>query len=267
MSDGCGHRLAGGLCLGIALLAGACPSLAAPRRVVSINLCADQFAVALADPGQIAALSLLAADPALSAVAGRAEGFPRIRPNAESVLAARPDLVLSGAWSSRETEAILASRQIPVLRLAMAEDFPTIRTQLREVGAALGQAPRAERLAAELDRRLAAIPRQPRPAALVWQAAGFTPGRGTLSDAVLRAAGRANAAPFAGYGTVRLETLARDPPSLLVVPARTQGAGSSLSEALLSHPALQDIPRRAIEPAWLACGSLESVRAAEALAR
>ncbi len=254
--------------MGVALAALlAAPAHATPRRVVSINLCADQFVVALADPGQVAALSLLAADPALSAVADRARTFPRIRPNAESVLAQKPDLVVSGAWTSRETEAILAARKIPVLRLKLAEDFAAIRTQLLQVGAALGQTSRAEALAADLDARLAAIPHAARPPALVWQAAGFTPGVGTLPDAALRAAGRPNAAPFAGYGTVRLETLVSNPPALLVLPARVQGGGNSLSESLLSHPALAAIPRLAIEPAWLACGSPDSLRAVEALAR
>lgn len=245
----------------------AAPAAAAPARVVSINLCADQFVVALADPAQIAALSPLAADPALSAVAGRARAFPRIRPNAEAALALRPDLVVAGAWGGREAEPILARRGVPVLRLPLAEDFPAIRAQLLQVGAALGQEVRAARLTAEMDKRLAAISPAGSGAALVWQAAGFTPGRGTLVDAVLRAAGRANAAPFAGYGTVRLEALLRNPPSLLVLPARAQGGGTSLAEALLAHPALRALPVRPIEPAWLACGSFETVRAAEALAR
>ena len=255
------------LALALLLAPPAAAPAAAPQRVVSINLCADQFVVALADPTQIAALSPLAADPALSAVAGQARAFPRVRPNAEAALAFRPDLVVAGAWGGREAEAILARRGIAVLRLPLAEDFAAIRAQLLLVGAALGQQARAARLADEMDRRLAAITPAGGEAGLVWQAAGFTPGRGTLADAVLRAAGRANAAPFAGYGAVRLEALLKHPPALLVLPARAQGGGTSLAEALLAHPALASLPVRPIEPAWLACGSFETVRAVEALAR
>lgn len=247
------------------LLAG--PALAAPQRVVSINLCADQLLVTLADRAQIAALSPLAADPALSAVAGRVADMARVRPNAESVLAHRPDLVLAGAWGGREAELLLRARGVPVLRLKLAEDFSAIGAQVHAVGAALGQAARAAALAAEIDRALAAITPPPRGTALVWQAAGFTPGRGTLADAVLRAAGLANAAPFAGYGTVRLERLLAEPPGLLVLPARTQGGGASLSEALLAHPALAGIPVLRLEPSWLACGGPETARAVQALAQ
>lgn len=255
-----------GIAAALALLLAA-PAAAAPQRVVSINLCADQLLVALAEPGQIAALSPLAADPALSAVAGRVGAIPRIRPGAEAVLAQSPDLVLAGAWGGREAELVLRGRGVAVLRLPLAEDFAAIRAQIRQVGAALGQERRATAVLAEIDAGLSAIAPHPPRSALVWQAGGFTPGRGTLADAVLAAAGLQNAAPFAGYGTIRLERLLAAPPTLLVLPARLQGAGASLSEALLSHPALAAIPVRRIEPAWLACGGPETWRAARALAQ
>jgi cation diffusion facilitator family transporter len=252
--------------LGLALLLVALPAAAKPARVVSLNLCADQFLVALAEPRNIAALSPLATDPALSAVATQAARFPRVRPNAEAVLALRPDLAIAGAWGARDAESILRARGVPVLRLALAEDFQAIRAQLRRVGAALEETARAEALVAMMDDSLARIDARPRGAALLWQAAGFTPGQGTLADAVLRAAGRTNAAPFQGYGTVRLEALVTAPPALLVLPARVQG-GPSLSEALLAHPALAAVPSTRIEPAWLACGGPHTVQAVQALAR
>ena len=67
----------------------------APRRVVSINLCTDQLALAVAAPGQLVSVSELARDPALSAMASRAAAIPSNRGRAEEVLALRPDLVLA----------------------------------------------------------------------------------------------------------------------------------------------------------------------------
>jgi iron complex transport system substrate-binding protein len=249
------------------LLAGA--AAAKPARVVSLNLCADQFVVVLAERGRIAALSPLAADPALSAVAAEAAGIPRVRPIAEEVLPLDPDLAIVGPWGAARVAALLEVRGVAVLRLDLAEGFDAILRHLRAVAAALGERDRGERLAAAIARDLAALPPPPAdpPRALVWQARGFVPGHGTLADAVLRAAGLANAAPFAGYGFVPLERLLADPPDLLVTAPAT--GPPSLSEALLEHPALARaaIPRARIDPAWLACGGPRTVRAAAALAR
>ena len=67
---------------------------APPRRIVSLNTCADQYVLALADPGQIAALSPYGHDPELSAAVAKARRFPVLKRPAEEVLALRPDLVI-----------------------------------------------------------------------------------------------------------------------------------------------------------------------------
>src|SRR3546814_12478291 len=66
-----------------AVPAPAVPAAPAPQRVVSLNLCVDQYLLALADREQIAALTTFATDPAMSAAAERAAGIPQIRGAAE----------------------------------------------------------------------------------------------------------------------------------------------------------------------------------------
>ncbi len=249
----------------LALLVGMAEAEAKPARVVSLNLCADQFVLALADRARIAALSPLAADPSLSAEAEAARGLPTVRPVLEEVLPRKPDLAIAGAWGGTAVVSALKARGVPVVHLGLAADFADIAAQARAVAAALGEVERGEHLVQEMLARLAAVPRAERDArALVWEARGFTAGRGTLADAVLRAAGWRNAAPFSGYGTVPLERLLAAPPDLLVVLAATPSP--SLSEALLNHPALTGLPRLALPAAWLACGGPASLRAVELLA-
>ena len=48
-----------------------------PKRVVSLHLCADEWLLLLAAPGQIAALTWLASDPGLTRLAARATSFRR----------------------------------------------------------------------------------------------------------------------------------------------------------------------------------------------
>jgi len=247
-----------------ALLAAAWPASAKPERVVSLNLCADQLLVLLLPRERIAALSPLADDPTLSAVADRARGIPRVRPAAEAVLPLAPDLAVAGPWGGAGAAGALARRGVPVLRLGLAESFDAIEEQLLRVGEAVGEIDKALAIAGEMRDALAAIGQREgeRPRALVWQARGFAPGRGTLADAVLAAAGFANAAPYAGYGFVPLERLLADPPDLLVTAP--PGGPASLSTAVTHHPALAaaGIPRAAVDPALLACGSPYAARAA-----
>jgi len=250
-------------------LALAAPAAAAPQRVVSLNLCADQFLVLVLPRERIAALSPLAEDPTLSAVAEQARGLPRVRPAAEAVLPLKPDLAVAGPWGGRGAAEALERRGVPVLRLGLAEGFAAIEEQLLRVGDAVGEAERARAIAAEMRATLVAIP--PRtgepPRALVWQARGFAPGRGTLADAVLEAAGFRNAAALPGYGFIPLERLLADPPALLVTAP--PGGPASLSTALTYHPAIAaaGIRRAVLDPALLACGSPATAHAAVLLAR
>jgi len=105
--------------------------------------------------------------------------------------------------------------------------------------------------------------------ALAYQANGFTAGAGTLTDAVLTAAGYRNQAAEAGlvgYGFLPLEHLVADAPDILIAPAAMPGR-PSLAEMLLVHPALTALEghtdRLDVPSALMACGgpfTAEAVR-------
>src|SRR5258708_34660116 len=63
-----------------------------PRHIVSLNTCADGYLMALADPGQIAALTRFARDPALSPQPALASRLPMTAGSVEAGLALDPDL-------------------------------------------------------------------------------------------------------------------------------------------------------------------------------
>jgi iron complex transport system substrate-binding protein len=252
------------LCVLIATLPVWCPAEAA-RRVVSLNLCTDELLVLLA-PEQVAALTYLARDPALSVVAAEAARFPAVRASAEAVLAFDPDLVLAAPWGARAALAVLERHDVAVLRVDLPSDFAGIRAETRRVAAALDVAARGEALLALMDSRLDAAnrraPAEP-PRALTWEPRGYSAGAGSLGNAVLLAAGYANAAPD---GRRRgLESLLADPPDLLVVPSRP--AFPSLATDLLDHPALWALPRVEIPPALTLCPGPWTAEAVTLLAR
>jgi iron complex transport system substrate-binding protein len=217
--------------------------------VVSLNLCTDQLLGLLA-PEKIAGLTPLARDPVISYIAEAAKAFPVVRPSAESVLALLPDLVLAGPYGAQATIALLRARGVPVLQLALPQNFDAIRAQLRQVADVLGVPGRGDHLEQEMDALLDAVPHRVQPPrAVFWGARGQSSGPGSLGASVLAASG------FTNVGTGRvmaLETLATHPPDLLVVPETP--AFPSLATDLLSHPAVRGIPRVVIPPALLICG-------------
>ena len=64
-----------------------------PIRVVSLDYCADQFLLKLADPEQILALSP-DAGAGFSYLREEAQGSPTVRPRAEDLIALSPDLAI-----------------------------------------------------------------------------------------------------------------------------------------------------------------------------
>ena len=91
----------------LAVLPAATRAADAPQRIVSINLCADELLLALADPAQIVALSPYATDARLSFMADAAKAFRHDAGNAEIVVGMKPDLVLAGRFTKRATRDML----------------------------------------------------------------------------------------------------------------------------------------------------------------
>lgn len=251
------------------LIGGADAATAAPRRVVSVNLCTDQLLVTLAEPGQIASLTFLGSDPDLSYVAPQAVRFPVNHGQIEEILAQEPDLILAGLYTAGPTLAFFQKRAVAITRIGIPASFDEIRADIRTVAAALGVTEKGEAVIAAMDRELTAVSVPAiRGRAMAWQPGGFTAGDGTLTNTVLRAAGFANAASdlgLNGYGYLPLESVITGYPDVLIAESRMPDR-PSLREALLQHPALERMARaRRVEipGALWACGgpfTVEAVR-------
>ena len=209
-------------------------------RVVSINLCADQLLVPLADPGQILGLSPYARDPLRSGVAAGAERFPSLAGSAEEVLALRPDLVLAGRFTKRATRELLRSHGVRLVELDAVRSLDEAKAQLRQVAGLLGHPERADAAITRIDiaterARAAAATHL---SVLPLQRRGWVAGGGTLLGSMLQVTGLTPAVNGRGLGRfATLEEIVALKPDLLIVSeagerAEDQGA------ALLLHPAL-----------------------------
>src|ERR1035438_4361596 len=120
---------------------------ARPQRVVSQSVGTDELLLALADPGQIAALSHISHDSRYSPVAEDAKRFPAIKDSdAESVLRFRPDLVLAASYTRPETLALLKRAGVRMVVLDRFDTLEDVYASIRTLGRELGQEARAEAL-------------------------------------------------------------------------------------------------------------------------
>ncbi|MCI2393814.1 ABC transporter substrate-binding protein [Aliiroseovarius sediminis] len=243
-----------------------------PKRVVSINLCTDQLAMMLADPGQLVSVSVLAREPESSAMADEALGWPINHARAEEIFLLKPDLVVAGAFSSQATVQMLRKLGLPVEVFEPALSLEDVSAAMTRMGAALHQDARAADQVAGFEARLAALREQVvnRPRAAIYYANGYSVGDQSLSGHILATAGFDNIAREAGIpvaGNIPLEVLALLDPDVIITGQRYPAA--SRSEEILDHPVvrhLQDARLRGTiaDRDWI-CGTPHVLRAVEGL--
>jgi iron complex transport system substrate-binding protein len=255
----------------------AAAAAAAPLpTVASINLCADQHLLALADPEQILTVSWLAADPEESMFASEARLHTLNYGTAEELLKFAPDVVLAGTYTSPFTRTMLRRLGYRVVELEPEDSIADIERNVRLVAGIVGQAARGEQLVATLRENVRAIEAN-RPArslaAVIVRPGGFTVGADSLANELLTLAGFRNVAAEQGldrWGSLSMEALLRSAPDVIVLTGY-RSTQPSLANAVLAHPALAGLgaTRRTItvHTALWACGLPGSVEAAALLQR
>jgi iron complex transport system substrate-binding protein len=242
--------IAGAAVLSLLLPASTFPAGGA-QRIVSLNLCTDELLLRLADPAKVASVTWIARNPSGSNVASLAEQVPINHGLAEQVIAAEPDLVLAGTFTTRIAVGMLKRAAMPVVEFAVPRSFDEVRQQIRDVAALVQAEDKGRRLIEEIDRRIAAVagkPRSRRPTAVVLNPNGATVGQGTLADQVMTAAGLDNIAARLrtdNYGQIPLEVVALHKVDVLIVSAARDGPPAMATEAL-RHPILSKLERTRI---------------------
>ena len=252
-------------------------SSAAPQRIVSLNLCADELVLRLATPGTVKSVTWLARDPALSNVSALAHDVPVNRGLAEDVVPLAPDLVVAGAYTTRTAVALLKRLGIPVLELPVPSSVDEALAQITTVAAALGEPAKGAQLIADIQNGLSelhiASTGSSEPIAAVYQPNGFTIGKGSLVNDLVSRAGLRNLAVerrIDNYGELPLELLLFAQPDLLIMNAE-EDRGPAMAYEVLRHPALVRRYRGArvvrVPSAWWSCPGPRLVDAVQRLQR
>lgn len=242
-----------------------------PQRIVSLDYCADQFALKLADRDQIAALSPDATFR-FSYMRTEAKGMPMVRPSLEDVLARKPDLVIRFYGGGPQIVKRLAASGVPVVQMGAAEGFDGVRANIKQMAEAFGHPDRGADLIAQMDARLKAAGENPtHKRALYLSQGGVVGGRGTPVDEMIEAAGLRNFEQREGWTSLPLESLAYAQPDF-VVGAFFGAAGKPAAIWSASrHPVAQRLiggPNSIqIDGSSTACGGWFVADAVEAMSR
>jgi len=256
----------------IAAVAFACASTAhaQPRRIVSLDYCADQFVLALADREQITALSIgsLRDD---SYYRARARGIRQTRGTLEELLALRPDLVVRNWGGPWDAEQVYARFNIPVLQVGDTPDFAAARADLLDAAQTLGHPERGAAIARDLDTRLARLSAHRSDAPVMYlSGGGAVAGRGTMMDSIINAAGGRNIRTEASWQVLPLERLVQTPPALIALGFFDTSRDRVNAWSPSRHPALRRALATtrtvALPPATISCEAWYAVDAAEVIA-
>ncbi|MFN4042224.1 MAG: ABC transporter substrate-binding protein [Brevundimonas sp.] len=199
----------------LAVLGASEPAQARPLRIMALDQCADQYVLALRPDADVI-LSPRADDPD-SWMREAARGRRQLRPTLEAATLARPDVVVRYWGGDARLLAAVERGGARTASIQDANDFEGVRANLRVIGRALDALERAEALISRMDRRLAQAGQAAPRTALYLTPGGFTAGKGTLIDAMMRAARLTNLAAAPGFTPVSVERLVLAPPAAFIL--------------------------------------------------
>jgi len=250
-----------------------------PARIASLTLATDEILAELVPSERVVSVTYLADDPGISNVAGRyPKEIPRLRDiHVERLLALAPDLICVAPFNTADSLRLLEHSGRSTYRNEVANGLSEIEASVRRLGERLGEPERANRMVEQMQSRrrriadrLHDVPTRPR--VLFWSA-GFTAGRKTTIDDIIREGGGLNVATDLGLeGSAEIapeRVVAADPDVILL----SLWKGDERQAQVTSHPILRQL--RAvregrlvtIEGRYLTCISQFAVEGVERLAR
>jgi len=206
-----------------------------PQRIMSLNVCTDLLLLQIAPKSRIASVTFMAPQGAAVLFPGRADGLALNHGRAEDVINARPDLILDSALGAPLTRTMARRIGARVVEVKDANSFADIRDIVRQVGAAVGEPQRAETLVRQMDATLAELSARPparRLRVVAWSGGSAVPGKGSLTDAIITAAGATNIAaqPGQAESTFGVEELLVARPDALLYGGATLGQPSLVTD-------------------------------------
>ncbi len=206
-----------------------------PERILSLSLGTDEILCALAGPDRIVALSRHAGEPEVSNVAGIALRIGVfVSPNAERIVALRPDLVLAARYTKPELRQLAEQAGAPTVLVTDFARISDVEANIQRIAHAIGEEARAAQLIPAMRARLAAARNRLRPSRRALRVLYLAPGHWTSGEEtnlheIITKTGLRNAAAERGLrGFLRIsaeEILKLDPDVILTATGYARDRG------------------------------------------
>lgn len=245
-----------------------------PQRIMSLNICTDLLLLQLVPRSRIASVTFMAPDAARALFPGAASGVALNHGQVEDIVNGKPDLILQSTFSAPILARMARRVGARVVDVKNANNFEDIRAIVRQVGEEVGEPQRAAALISRMDATLADLAARSPPRRLrvvAWSGGASVSGKGSLTDAVISAAGAENIAarPGLAESTFGVEELLAARPDALLYGGATLGQPSLISDEG-QHRVVRQLyagRRIAYNDAAHTCGLPQSADAARELRR
>lgn len=205
--------------------------VAAPRRVVSLNLCTDELLLLLAHPDQIVSVTHLSQREEETPIWREARRHAANDGSLASAAPLQPDLILTMGGSG-DRLGIAARLGIRTVDLPFPQTIDDVVAAVRAVAGALGRTPQGEAVAARIDALRATAPRAETDT--IWIGGGGRTVAANGLEAQWMALAGLRQRSIAG-DRVQLEELLVRPPAALLRSDYRQAQYSQV-QAWLTHP-------------------------------
>ena len=238
---------------------------------VSIDFCADQYLLGLAERSDIQAVSYEATGPQ-SYFADRALGIKTVKGLTEEILLMHPSLVLRTWRGGPRAKDIMDRAGVVSFKPPYALDIAANIQSFEVVGAQIGKAAAAKAYVQTRLAKLADLRTLPRSnlKAVYMTPSGFTAGTGTFVDEIIKLAGFETVAKEADihyWAPLPLEKMVLSPPDFVIAtffgdPDVLVSHWSSSRHGIYKR-LMGDLPVIHVPSRYLSCSGLFAVEAAE----
>lgn len=228
-----------------------------PVRIVSVSYGIDEILLDMTDSSRIRALSRYAGDGDITFVKKEERDLigHTAEPNAESILAERPDLVFLNAGTGREVIDTLTDMGIPVYVSLYPKAWPDLEKKILGIGRAIGEEASAQAMVTQMngrrravEKRLSDLPPGKERSVLALSFSGIVGKKGNLFADLLRISRIDNKAlllPSSSEAAVfTKESVIEYDPDILLLPTWNfdgRSQASALKEEILHDPAYRTV--------------------------